>query len=173
MLLDDAGVSQNGSIANAADQPRSPIQAVAHLCQSKELKVAVRAMAALGYWAAAVSPPTDVLPDDKPALMECVKTLLSLHTRKEDQIQFAVGEALCFAHGGEWPASLQLALCTSPDSAVPKQHGTALTGCISSRSRPRSWTGGRDLVWLMAVMARSVVQSCPSSTFRSLASEMM
>lgn len=128
MWLDDAGVSQKGSSADATDQPKSPIQAVAHLCQSKELKVAVRAIAALGYWAAAVSPSTDALPDDKPALMECVKTLLSLHTRKEDQIQFAVGESLCFAHGGEWSASLQLTLCTSSKSAVPKQHQTASTG---------------------------------------------
>ena len=72
---------------------KSLLKSLRELCESKELKIAVKSIHALGYWAGSEKAQSG-------GLAECVEILLSMHNRKEDQIQFAVGEALCFAYGG-------------------------------------------------------------------------
>ena len=65
---------------------------MAAIAAGRDLKAAAKAATALGYLAAG---------DRSPAVLEAiVKALLELSSKKGDELQFAVGEALCFAFGG-------------------------------------------------------------------------
>jgi hypothetical protein len=69
------------------------VAAIASICNDKDLKSASKAAISLGYLAAG---------DRSAALLEAVATaLLGLSSKKGDELQFAVGEALCFAYGGD------------------------------------------------------------------------
>ena len=71
------------------------VAAIASICDDKDLKSASKAAISLGYLAAG---------DRSPALLEAVASaLLGLSSKKGDELQFAVGEALCFAYGGVLP----------------------------------------------------------------------
>ena len=68
------------------------VAAMAAIAAGRDLKAASKAATALGYLAAG---------DRSPAVLEAVvKALLELSSKKGDELQFAVGEALCFAFGG-------------------------------------------------------------------------
>ena len=96
------------------------MQQLEKLCQSKNIKVAVRIVTALGYLAASRH-------GNPETMMAYIKLLLSLHTRKEDQLQFAIGEALCFAHQGA-----VLDARHSREDESNRRQGT----CKTSRIRP-------------------------------------
>ena len=69
------------------------ISGIAGICNAKELKSAAKAALSLGYLAAG---------DRSPMVLEAVATaLLGLASKKGDELQFSVGEALCFAYGGK------------------------------------------------------------------------
>lgn len=71
----------------------STIEAVAAICNGKDLKAASRAASSLGFLA---------FGDRSAAILEAIaKALLNLSSKKGDELQFAVGEAFCFSFGGE------------------------------------------------------------------------
>lgn len=71
------------------------VAAISSICNDKDLKSASKAAISLGYLAAG---------DRSPPLLEAVASaLLGLSSKKGDELQFAVGEALCFAYGGVLP----------------------------------------------------------------------
>lgn len=75
-------------------RPRTEvIQAIAAICNGKDLKAASRAASALGFMAAG---------DRSPVVLEAVaQALLGLSNKKGDEVQFSVGEALSFSFGGK------------------------------------------------------------------------
>jgi len=93
------------------------VAAIAAICNDKDLKSASKAAISLGYLAAG---------DRSPALLEAVASaLLSLSSKKGDDLHFAVGEALCFAYAGApWTAESfrqWLALMCSRRENLPKR----------------------------------------------------
>ena len=71
----------------------STIEAVAAICNGKDLKAASRAASSLGFLA---------FGDRDAAILEATaQALLALSSKKGDELQFAVGEAFCFSFGGK------------------------------------------------------------------------
>lgn len=91
MVADNAG--------KHLDSRLSIVAAIGDICNSRDLKAASRAASALGFLAAG---------DRSQAMLDAAsQKLLQLSSKKGDELQFSVGEALCFAFQG----GLSLANC--------------------------------------------------------------
>lgn len=85
--------------AAAPVQSRADVAAALRvLAEGKDLKASAKAATALGFLAGGETSMT---------IVEAIfKALISLSNKKGDELQFAVGEALCFAYGGTMPGPL-------------------------------------------------------------------
>lgn len=82
--------AEEGDETSASRQ--AVVTAISSICNGKNLKAAARAASALGFIAHG---------DRSKALLESVaQALLKLSSKKGDELQFAVGEGLCFSFGG-------------------------------------------------------------------------